>query len=77
MKLFDTPLWNKYPFALPGLAAGALGMLSWLYSAFTLIEVSSVHSTLCHLAERVVQDDAFSEREAVRSASGKRNNHTL
>ena len=71
MKLFDTPLWNKYPFALPGIAAGAIGIVTWVYSAFTLREVSRARLALHHLANKDVQDDAFWEREEVFPDSGK------
>ena len=74
IKLFDTPFWHQYPFALPGLAAGAIGTLTWLYSAFSLREVSRAYFVLCHLAnKRDVQDDAFkfSKREAVCPHTGK------
>lgn len=39
--LFETPFWRKYPFALPGLVAGAFGMMTWAYSLFALKEVGT------------------------------------
>lgn len=41
IKLFDAPFWRKYPFALPGLVAGAFGMMTWAYSSFALKEVGA------------------------------------
>lgn len=39
MKLFDTPFWREYPFALPGFVGGAFGAMTWVYGGYALEEV--------------------------------------